>query len=313
MPEVIPTAQSPAPVKGPKPRRKKKNKNKKKKEQKEPPSNAELIRQSMSLQPVKVWGFVFVRCTYSDESRWRTFVEQIEKATISKLEGIGTTPEERDFLKEHFRLTTLEDKEKLDGATMYDASIRFRNWSIGEGAISEKGSYSASPRWEYYIYVNEESLESVINPERAKEITGYFLILVNLRNAIRVESNDEDPSGYYPEDEGDEAFKLIVADTMVYDYPWAAEDPDSWYGHCSLWYGPPFVHGRSSFMMDWWAGIVQEDKKGAIGLNVYNMLRRMYGKGHYRSPPFTAEAAQTNAQRLRGYNGGLNFRTPVID
>jgi len=162
--------------------------------------------------------------------------------------------------------------------------------------------------WNYYVYVNEESIESVLNPIRAKECTGNFLVLVNATLSTGGESDENDPDATYtPENDGEESFKLVSINGIVLDYIFYAEDMNSWYPPGNTWDGPPHVEG-SGMWRDWWGRVLKEDEEGALRLDVYLMLKQIYGKGHYRSPCLVDDAAQTRVQRLRGYNGRFNFR-----
>lgn len=151
-----------------------------------------------------------------------------------------------------------------------------------------------------------KSIESILNPLRAKELTGNFLILVSARSSL---TDEDEESTTEPQNRVDTAFKLIVADAMVQHYILYAEDPD-YYHPFDEWNGPPFIESSRSWNTDWWEKLLQEDDKGMVGLDVYKMLKGIYGKGHWRSKAFENEVARTREQRLRGYDGGTNFRIP---
>jgi len=49
-----------------------------------------------------------------------------------------------------------------------------------------------SSRYRFYIYVNEERLENVVNPIREKENTGNFLVLVDAGYNVHSQTFEED-------------------------------------------------------------------------------------------------------------------------
>jgi hypothetical protein len=179
---------------------------------------------------------------------------------------------------------------------------------------------TGTPRWEYYIYVNTESIECILNPILTTQITGNFLILVQYRSSLCILPDEDDPEQLGPEDEDDMSFKMIAMDRFVEYYSWLAATGENWYESHIEWFDPPHVHGRKFEKMAWveggevwWQEVVDEDRKGRNGLDVYGMLKQMYGKGHWRSPAFQEMEAKTNVQRLRGYIGGFAYQVPVVD
>lgn len=235
-------------------------------------------------------AFFLVRCSYQDNAGWDKYVDVLKREYYDS--GISTQSQ---------LWTTIEDKETLDGATMLQATLIFQGWVSSIG--SEEMRFMQGPRYQYYIYVNEESIQSVINPIRQAEKTGNFVILVSLRDNLMGEEEDGDRHETYFEDMadlGDESWKLIDAYSIqsVFDTSW---DGNRWYDYSSRWRGPPFVHFRHST-----SGEVDLLRyPDPVGVNVYKLLRRIYGKGHLRSRCFEAEEAQSVLQRLRGYAGGM--------
>ena len=96
------------------------------------------------------------------------------------------------------------------------------------------------PRQEYYIYVTEESIESVFDRARAAEITGYFFILVNFRSSLYVDANDDNPQHLRPEDVEDMSFKMIAANEVAMNYLQLAEGSENWHESDVAWDNPPF-------------------------------------------------------------------------
>lgn len=94
-------------------------------------SSADLILTTMTNSSLSVWGFVLVRCSYADETKWEAFLADIKEQTLVR-------PRERDYarasvascnrLNECLRWAIIEDCEKLEGASMQVASARFEEW-----------------------------------------------------------------------------------------------------------------------------------------------------------------------------------------
>lgn len=229
------------------------------------PSDEELIRRSFKDQDVKVWGFVLVRCTYTSPKNWIAF--------LAELEHKYWPTEER----QHYRWTTIEDEPNLNNATMYEASKRFEEWVKTKGA-QEMGKVCkhAPPRHYFYFYVNEESIQSIINPVRAAEVTGNFLIMVFLTSNLLNEF-DDDPNElatvHSLSVDPDESFRMISPWGIANYYADYEEDVNVWYEY-GIHSGPPFVGG----------GRISEEKirileqKYEVGLDVYMMLKRIYGE-----------------------------------
>lgn len=160
-----------------------------------------------------------LRFTYSDDTKWQAFIDRVRETTLSTIQHIASTVQEHQNLTISFTLTTIEDKKKLEGATLYQISKRFEVFAIDKGAVYERGSMQARrPTIGICIYVTEESIESVLDRARAAEITGYFFILVNFRSSLYVDANDDNPQHLRPKDVEDMSFKMIAANEVAMNY-----------------------------------------------------------------------------------------------
>jgi hypothetical protein len=244
------------------------------------------------------WGFVLVRCTtYASDDRWTLFL-----LTLKEQNDLS------DKLAQSQRWTTIEDKD-LDNATMANASLTFRKWADGECAYAEY--QPVAPRHQYFIYVNAESIESILNPDRAVEKSGNFLVLVNAgrylescketeacwRDDINVEEDIRDVMA----DTEDNTWKLIPATSFQRVYVIFLVDPDPWHQYSSEFQSAPYVYHRFDWHMVMSDFILYPDK---LGYDVYLMLKQIYGKTHSRSVCFETDEAQTGLQRICGYAGG---------
>lgn len=132
----------------------------------------------MRHENAQAWGFVFVRCTYTSDARWKKFLAAVEHKALEQLKSVNEIPYAKDFLQRIWKFTTVEEKDKLANATLSEASVAFQEWVRSDGApILPEGRGYGIPRWQYYIYVNEESIESVLNAKYANQLTGNLLFL----------------------------------------------------------------------------------------------------------------------------------------
>lgn len=90
------------------------------------------------------------------------------------------------------RWTVFEDAAAPDGASIDETSRRFIEWvEPGPGAQELVGSVFAptraqasTPRHTFYLHVDEESLESVVDDAKAREEGGYFATVVFAENVM---------------------------------------------------------------------------------------------------------------------------------
>jgi hypothetical protein len=209
--------------------------------------------------------------------------------------------------------TTIEDKDSLANATMARASLAFQDWVETTGK-HENRSDSVWGRSSHFFYVNDESIESVINPIRASEKSGNFLVLVDARKHL--DSCSWEESDYRQEDYREHDFQDVLAE--IPDTSWKLYAADEFKGICRMFlrhYDPwnngmcievfqsaPYVHSAwdyTSGAMD--HNILYPDK---VGYDVYKMLKQFYGPDHLRSVCFDTDEAQTGLQRMCGYAGG---------
>lgn len=157
----------------------------------EPPAS-EQIQERLADTNLTHWGFVIFRCTYGSQEKWNKFLSIIKD---SARKGLGDEP-----LWDSLTWTIFEDPEHLNGASMVDVSHRFAEWvkgteemrdttialdpeamgdvhesaSIGPWDIEDWPSY---PRYLYFIYVDETSLESVVDETKAGLRGGIYFTL----------------------------------------------------------------------------------------------------------------------------------------
>lgn len=119
---------------------------------------------------VPSWGFVIFRCTYASQSQWDKIQSHVKQQTLKRLNRKG-----HEQLRNNLTWTVIEDASTLDGAEWhapYDFFTK-RVQDEVEGAANAdehrrgveywRQSIWGIPRYEYYIFVDKESLDSVIN------------------------------------------------------------------------------------------------------------------------------------------------------
>jgi hypothetical protein len=136
---------------------------------------ATAIQKSLANYKVAQWGFVLFRCTYGSQEKWDKFVALLKEDAHDFFEW-----RDMEHVYDNLAWTIIEDAETLDGAGIVETSRRFREWVEGPGRQEMQGSVFAGeespswPRYYYFLHVDEESLESVVDDEKAREASGYF-------------------------------------------------------------------------------------------------------------------------------------------
>jgi hypothetical protein len=142
----------------------------------------DIIRNFNEEGNVKQWGFVIYRCTYKSQEKWETFISLIKEDARECLEGHGD-------LWETLNWTIFEDPA-MDGVDYAEPSQRFGEWVETEGSEEIKGSVSTEeqqrfrrmqPRYNFFLYVNEEALDSVVDAAEANDRgrpNGYYVTVV---------------------------------------------------------------------------------------------------------------------------------------
>ena len=154
-----------------------------------------------------------------------------------------------------------------------------------------------SSRHKFYIYVNEESLKSVVNPVRAEEKTGNFLVLVSTDYNVHSQTFEEDKDLYTEVDAGNWSFKLIPATDLLKFYAQEAEDSNLWNIEPINQF-PPFIQHKHYG----WRPLKFLENHDPVGYDCYKMLKQIYGKANARSRFFEADEATSDAQKIMGFD-----------
>jgi hypothetical protein len=143
---------------------------------------ATVIHDDLDSDKTKHWGFVIVRCTYSSQEKWDKFLElaKVDVAEYFEWRPVGNV---------HASMvgTVIED-QALEGASLETTSRRFMEWveTKGREELQESTFVSGpghriqefAPRYCYYLHVDEESMESVVDKDKARLGVGYFCTMV---------------------------------------------------------------------------------------------------------------------------------------
>lgn len=194
------------------------------------------IGNSLEKYKLKQWGFVMYRCTYSSQEKWDKFVALAKQDARDYFERHGM---EDLSVYDKMSWTIIEDAETLDGASILDTSRKFREWVGTDRREEMQGSvftdtWHYAPRYHYFIHVDEESLESVVDDDKAREPSGYFCTIV--RESSVMIREEEREAGEIPDDQDplDEELELLDSRKKVklgdlVELYATLLDIDSWY------------------------------------------------------------------------------------
>ncbi|KAG7286938.1 hypothetical protein NEMBOFW57_006438 [Staphylotrichum longicolle] len=155
-----------------------------------PKYEASQILAALDKYQIAHWGFVIFRCTYASEEKWDKFLAHLRELAQEYFQ-YETGPTRN--LHETMAWTVIEDAEMLDGADILQTSRIFDEWvtkgNLGKGLQEMRGSrfnaeWHYSPRYTYFLHVDEESLESVVDDEKRLAPGGYFCTVVRAENVL---------------------------------------------------------------------------------------------------------------------------------
>ena len=186
-----------------------------------PTGEATAIRKSVNKYQLKQWGFVIFRCTYKSQEKWDQFIGLAKEHASDYFEW-----RDMEDLYESMAWTIIEDAETLEGASLATTAQKFVEWVEGpEGRQDRAGSLFDTddtvpvygPRYTFFLHVDEESLESVVDDEKAREDGGYFCKAVKADMALAAEQErrqQEEGGGQaeeeeWEQDEEDEEEELL--------------------------------------------------------------------------------------------------------
>ncbi|KAK4032562.1 hypothetical protein C8A01DRAFT_40998 [Parachaetomium inaequale] len=209
-----------------------------------PLGDAYTIKDALEIYRLSDWGFVLFRCTYGSQEKWEKFVALVQGHARECFEQAGMMD-----VYARMRWTVFEDAAALDDAGIVETSRRFVEWvEQGPGGRELAGSVfgptiaeTDTPRHIFFLYVDEESLESVVDDTKARAKGGYFCTVVRADNVVRgLLERDQEKGVYYregrelEEDEMEELRKRVRIDHLVCLYAELQVSLDCWYD--LLWF-----------------------------------------------------------------------------
>lgn len=112
------------------------------------------------------WGWIFYRCTYSDNKAWSHFKQKITQEMQEELEDCKS-PELTARLSESLDLKFFEDKDAFNGASKDQLRAHFRQRAAdafpAENPRGIQGAPGDSPfqRYRYFIQIDDDALRSI--------------------------------------------------------------------------------------------------------------------------------------------------------
>lgn len=129
-----------------------------------PPSAQSVLRDALHADRHDKWGWVIYRCTYDDDEAWSRFKQIVNDRSREEL-----TESDAPQLLDSLEWTFVEDRQTLDGATKAELRPRFLAWAkdackLEQPRDHDVGNYLLNiPRYNYFIYIDEPALRSVVH------------------------------------------------------------------------------------------------------------------------------------------------------
>ena len=189
------------------------------------------IRNALTTYRITQWGFVIFRCTYSSQEKWDKFLALLKEDVHNYFEWTAT-----EDVYDSMAWTIIEDADKLDSADIVETSRRFKDWVGNQGKQEMQGSVLSDawhyyPRYIFFIHVDEESLESVVDDVKARKEDGYFCKVVNANMVLLNEPERKIQDAKEDEDEDEDEVELrkhVKLDQVVLLFV-TLLDLDSWF------------------------------------------------------------------------------------
>jgi hypothetical protein len=229
--------------------------------------NQDTLQELSPPEKAKEWGFVIYRCTYKSQEKWDTFMSIMQELAKDFLKN-----EEDQDLWEKLTWTVIEDP-KLDGLSWLEVNTWFAKWveadltrerfnheALVDGRNLDDGLTAPElTRHEYFMYVNEEVLDSFEDIEVASDPngSGHFFTLVSLDYVCQLQGamdrrkrklagnplpEDEELAKYWGDSSGDE-----MPEEML-DFP----DQDTRRYYWQRFMARDLVKAYASLSMDFW-------------------------------------------------------------
>ncbi|KAI7203894.1 hypothetical protein KC316_g962 [Hortaea werneckii] len=154
------------------------------------PSPYGNILDGLSSSKEEKWGFVIYRCTYRDNQDWERFKAIVHRRTQEDMAD-SDVPEIANSLE----WTFVDDRDSLEGASKDNLRARHKAWAAKAfRAENPRAVYdtSDSPRYRYFIQVDEEALQSVMSAPECDMLGEGSVDFVDSQWEPMGEGEDED-------------------------------------------------------------------------------------------------------------------------
>ncbi|KAJ5111310.1 hypothetical protein N7532_001845 [Penicillium argentinense] len=127
-----------------------------------------LIGREMYERTLITWGWVFYRTTYEDDEAWDHF-KGLVNTSVRNIVNMETRVKMRDILSDTLKITFIEDKEKLNGASKDQLRAHFQQWVTdsfqAENPDADKDLIHHSepvPRYRYFFEIDDQALRNCL-------------------------------------------------------------------------------------------------------------------------------------------------------
>ncbi|KAJ5600222.1 hypothetical protein N7450_001289 [Penicillium hetheringtonii] len=143
-------------------------------------NKADDLERLLQADGFKTWGFVTYRCTYSSDLDWQKFLDIFLSQAKRKLEYYSGLDLLNDFAPIVLENSSFED------ATVHVLREYFKAWAVD--AVQREQHITASRaskfrprtgRYRFFVTVDQEALESVLNTSDRRSLGMAFVRLVN--------------------------------------------------------------------------------------------------------------------------------------
>ncbi|KAJ0351636.1 hypothetical protein COL154_002916 [Colletotrichum chrysophilum] len=119
----------------------------------------------LSREGIYRWGFYLYRTTYDNQPLWERYISNLRQRAFDFIARDSSS--KRDEMQTTFRISVIEDRESLDGASIQEVLTRFQSWA---NALPDESDESQDipandsrdyARFNLYLYVDAECLSSL--------------------------------------------------------------------------------------------------------------------------------------------------------
>ncbi|KAJ5198118.1 uncharacterized protein N7498_007235 [Penicillium cinerascens] len=141
-------------------------------------NEADNLERLLQADGFKTWGFIIYRCTYQSNADWEKFMTLLLDQTTRSLKCYNGLD-----LLDSLAPTVMEDSS-FEGAATATLRGYFNKWAttakhLEQGVPLDQKHYAQSGPYRYFLMVDQEALESVLNEPNLKFSKSAFVRLVD--------------------------------------------------------------------------------------------------------------------------------------